>query len=74
MAFEVHAVVEHSDNFDLAVGAQTKNEKMPRLLYPSLWKFDAVSSVPKMIGPRGRRDFSAIAGTRSFGILSNVKD
>ncbi len=74
MALEIHAVVEHSADLDLAIWARPVKQEMPRIFHSSDALGDAISTVPEMIRPRGGSYFRTFVASGPIRILDHIAD
>jgi hypothetical protein len=74
MAFEIHAIVKHSAEFDLAINARAVKQEVSRMFYATDALGNPVSAVSQVIRPRVGCDFRTLVAPDSIRMLGHVPD
>ena len=74
MARKIHAVMQHSHDFDRLVSSHPVQDEMPRLFHSADFVGNASSAVIEVIGPHKGGDFRTAGASHAIGIHRYVSD
>jgi len=74
MPRQIHAVVQHSADFQAAIGRQASDQEVPRFPNTALGLGNVVAAIEKMVGQRALGEFRTGLAPRPPGVGGHVEN